>query len=59
MEKTVYFRAFEEEDAELPSDQEDLAEEIAEDINDGKYAVDNIIGLYSEDFVERVRQLLD
>jgi len=50
----------EEDDAiELPSDQESLAEEIAYDINEGKYALDNIIGLYSEDFIQRVEQLLD
>ena len=50
----------EEDDAiELPSEQEDLAQEIANDIDEGKYAVDNIIGLYSEEFIQRVRQLLD
>jgi len=47
------------EDIELPSDQEELAEEIANDIDNNKYTIDSIIGFYSEEFVERVRQLLD
>jgi len=49
----------EEEDVELPSDQEELAQEIAEDISDEKYAIENLYGLYSEDFIERVRELID
>lgn len=49
----------EEEDVELPSDQEELAEEIAEDISNKKYAIESLYGLYSEDFIQRVRQLID
>lgn len=49
----------EEEDVELPSDQEELAEEIAEDISNEKYAIESLYGLYSEDFIQRVRQLID
>ena len=48
-----------EEDVELPSDQEELAEEIAEDISNKKYAIESLYGLYSEDFIQRVRQLID
>ena len=47
------------EDIELPSDQEELAEEIANDIDNGAYTIDSIIGFYSEEFVERVKQLID
>lgn len=46
------------EDIELPSDQEELAEEIAIDINNGAYTIDSIIGFYSEEFIERVKQLV-
>lgn len=46
------------EDIELPSDQEELAEEIATDINNGAYTIDSIIGLYSEEFIERIKQLV-
>jgi len=46
------------EDIELPSDQEELAEEIATDINNGAYTIDSIIGFYSEEFIERVKQLV-
>ena len=49
----------EDDDIELPSDQEELAEEIANDIDSNKYTIDSIVGFYSEEFVERVRQLLD
>ena len=49
----------EEEDVELPSGQEELAEEIAEDISNKKYAIESLYGLYSEDFIQRVRQLID
>lgn len=47
------------EDIELPSDQEELAEEIANDIDNGAYTIDSIVGFYSEEFVERVKQLID
>ena len=49
----------EEEDVELPSDQEELAKEIAEDISNKKYAIESLYGFYSEDFIQRVRQLID
>lgn len=47
------------EDIELPSDQEELAEEIANDIDNGAYTIDSIVDFYSEEFVERVKQLID
>ena len=49
----------EEEDVELPSDQEELAEEIAEDISNKKYAIESLYGLYSEDFIKRIKKLID
>lgn len=49
----------EEEDVELPSDQEELAEEIAEDISNKKYAIGSLYGLYSEDFIKRIKKLID
>ena len=49
----------EDEDIELPSDQEDLAQTIASDIDDGKYTIAALSGLYSDDFIARVRQLTE
>ena len=49
----------EEEDVELHSDQEELAEEIAEDISNKKYAIESLYGLYSEDFIKRIKKLID
>lgn len=44
---------------ELPSDQEKLAQDIAEDINKNKYTLNNIRGLYSDEFFQRVIQFID
>ena len=49
----------EDEDIELPSDQEDLAQTIASDIDDGRYTIAALSGLYSDDFIARVRQLTE
>ena len=49
----------EDDDIELPSDQEDLAQTIARDIDDGKYTVAALSGAYSDDFIARVRQLVE
>lgn len=46
------------EEISLPSDQEDLAEEIASDIRDGKYTITSIIGVYSDEFIGRVNELI-
>lgn len=46
-------------DIELPSDQEDLAQTIACDIDDGKYTIAALSGAYSDDFIARVRQLIE
>lgn len=44
----------------LPSDEEErLAEQIADDIDEGKYRIEDIMGLYSLEFVDRVNYLLD
>ena len=50
---------WEEDDIELPSDQEELAEQVARDIYDKKYTLDTISCFYSEEFIARVNQLLD
>lgn len=42
----------------LPSDQEDLAQEIARDIRDGKYTVASIMGAYTDEFIARVNELV-
>ncbi len=44
---------------ELPSDQEALAQTIASDISVGKYAITALSGVYSDDFIARVEQLID
>ena len=49
----------EEEDVELPSDQEELAKEIAEDISNKKYSIESLYGLYGEDFIKRIKKLID
>ena len=49
----------EEEDVELPSDQEELAKEIAEDISNKKYPIESLYGLYGEDFIKRIKKLID
>ena len=44
----------------LPSDEEEkLAEQIADDIDEGKYRITDIMGLYSLEFIDRVNYLLD
>ena len=44
----------------LPSDEEEkLAEQIADDIDEGKYRITDIMGLYSLEFIDRVKYLLD
>lgn len=44
----------------LPSEEEEkLAMDIADDIDDGKYSVDNIRNLYSSEFIARVEYLID
>ena len=44
----------------LPSDgEEKLAEQIADDIDEGKYRITDIMGLYSLEFIDRVNYLLD
>lgn len=47
-------------DEELPSqEEEDLAVSIAADIDDGKYNISTIVGLYSQDIIDRVKYLID
>ena len=47
-------------DEELPSqEEEDLAVSIATDIDDGKYSISTIVGLYSQDIIDRVKYLID
>ena len=47
-------------DEELPSqEKEDLAVSIATDIDDGKYSISTIVGLYSQDIIDRVKYLID
>ena len=47
-------------DEELPSqEEEDLAASIATDIDDGKYSISTIVGLYSQDIIDRVKYLID
>lgn len=47
-------------DEELPSqEEEDLAVSIAADINDGKYSISTIVGLYPQDIVDRIKYLID
>ena len=42
----------------LPSDEEEeLAESIADDIIDGKYTIDNLVGVYADEIIARVRYL--
>lgn len=44
----------------LPSDEEEkLAKQIADDIDEGKYRITDIMGLYSLEFIDRVNYLLD
>ena len=44
----------------LPSNEEEkLAEQIADDIDEGKYRITDIMGLYSLEFIDRVNYLLD
>ena len=44
----------------LPSDEEEkLAEQIAEDIDEGKHRITDIMGRYSLEFIDRVNYLLD
>ena len=44
----------------LPSDEEEkLAEQIADDIDEGKYRITDIMGLYNLEFIDRVNYLLD
>ena len=44
----------------LPSDEEEkLAEQIADDIDECKYRITDIMGLYSLEFIDRVNYLLD
>lgn len=44
----------------LPSDgEEKLAEQIADDIDEGKYRITDIMGFYSLEFIDRVKYLLD
>lgn len=44
---------------ELPSDQENLAQQVARDITSGTYTIDTICSFYSADFISRVEQLID
>jgi len=44
---------------ELPSDQEALANQIADDILDEKYTIDAIRGMYSSEFINRVEELVE
>ena len=46
-------------DEKLPSQEEDLAVSIAADIDDGKYSISTIVGLYSQDIIDRVKYLID
>ena len=47
-------------DEELPNqEEEDLAISIAADIDDGKYSISTIVGLYSQDIVDRIKYLID
>lgn len=42
----------------LPSDEEEeLAESIADDIIDGKYTIDSLVGIYADEIIARVRYL--
>lgn len=46
-------------DEELPSQEEEsLAVSIAADIDDGKYNISTIVGLYSQDIIDRVKYLI-
>ena len=49
----------EDEYTELPSDQEALANQIADDILDEKYTIDAIRGMYSSEFINRVEELVE
>lgn len=47
-------------DEELPSqEEEDLAVSIAADIDDGKYSISTIVGLYPQNIVDRIKYLMD
>ena len=47
-------------DEKLPSqEEEDLAASIATDIDDGKYSISTIVGLYPQDIVDRIKYLID
>ena len=47
-------------DEEMPSqEEEDLAASIATDIDNGKYSISAIVGLYSQDIIDRVKYLID
>ena len=47
-------------DEKLPSqEEEDLAVSIATDIDDGKYSISTIVGLYPQDIVNRIKYLID
>ena len=46
------------EDTELPSEEEELAHNIARDIDEDLYTIDTIIPLYNNELVNRVRELL-
>lgn len=44
----------------LPSDEEEeLAQSIADDISDGKYSIDSLVGVYNTDFIDRISYLTE
>lgn len=58
VEEDDYWEDDDEEESILTPSEEELAHQIADDIASQAYSLSTINGLYSGEFVERVRQLL-
>lgn len=43
--------------AELPSEEEKLAQDIADDISNGKYDITSLVGMYPGEIIARIKYL--